>query len=252
MCQNVTTVVHLAARVHLMRDAAADPLEEFRRVNTAATLELARRAMDAGVKRFVFLSSVKVNGETGRFIETDPPAPQDPYGISKLEAEIGLRELTRGGSMDVVVIRPPLVYGPGVRANFDVLMRAVARGLPLPLGRINNRRSFVAVDNLVDGILTCCEHPAAANETFFISDGEDMSTPELIRRLARAMNKPARIVDVPVAALSAAAAITGRGEVLRRLVDSLQVDITKARRCLQWNPPIAIDEGLRRATAALA
>jgi nucleoside-diphosphate-sugar epimerase len=248
----VATVVHLAARVHVMRDAATDPLAEFRRVNTAGTLDIARRAVAAGVTRFVYVSSIKVNGETGRFVETDTPAPLDPYGVSKLEAEIGLRELTKNTSMDAVIIRPPLVYGAGVRANFEALMRAVARGVPLPFGCINNRRSLIGVDNLVDAIVTCCEHPAAANETFFVSDGEDLSTPELIRRLARAMNRPARLVNVPVSLLSAAAAISGRRDVWHRLADSLQVDITKVRRCLHWQPPVTVDEGLRRAAEWLA
>jgi UDP-glucose 4-epimerase len=240
-------VVHLAARVHVMRDSAADPLAEFRRVNVAVTLNLARQAAAWGVKRFVFLSSVKVNGESGSVIyrETDLPAPKDAYGISKYEAERGLREIATETGMDVVIIRPPLVYGPGVKANFLALMRVVARGIPLPLGAIDNRRSLVALDNLLDLIVTCIDHPAAANQTFLVSDGEDLSTTELIRRLARAMDRPARLIPVPTTVLMAGATLLGKREVATRLCGSLQVDITKARELLGWLPPITMDEGLR-------
>lgn len=247
----IDVVVHLAARVHVMRDAASDPLAGFRRVNVAGTLRLARQATAAGVKRFVYLSSVKVNGESGTFAETDPPSPEDPYGISKLEAEIGLRTIAGDGAMEVVIIRSPLVYGPGVRANFDALMRAIARGVPLPLGAVHNRRSLIGLDNLVDFILTCAEHPEAANQTFLISDGEDLSTTDLIRRLAAAMNRRARLVPVPASVLMLAATALGRHDVARRLLGSLQVDIRKARRTLGWSPPVSVDEGLRRAVAAL-
>lgn len=243
----VDIVVHLAARVHVMRDSATDPLAEFRRVNVAGTERLALAAATAGVRRFVFLSSVKVNGERGGYNESDPPAPQDAYGISKHEAELGLRVIAAETGMEVVIIRPPLVYGPGVKANFHVLLWAVARGVPLPLGAIHNRRSLVALDNLVDIIVTCIDHPAAANQTFLVSDGEDLSTTELIRHLARAMGRPARLIPVPASVLMAGATLLGKREVAARLCGSLQVDITKARELLGWLPPITMDEGLRRA-----
>jgi UDP-glucose 4-epimerase len=245
------TVVHLAARVHVMREAAADPLTEFRKINVAGTLNLARQAAGAGVRRFVYLSSVKVNGEAGGYTENDRPVPEDPYGVSKHEAEVGLLEIAAETGMEVVIIRPPLVYGPGVRANFRALARAVGRGLPLPLGAIRNRRSLIALDNLVDFILVCMTHPAAANEIFLISDGEDLSTPELVRRLARAMGRPARLIPVPPVLLLAAAALFGKREIATRLVQSLQVDISKARRLLGWSPPITVDEGLRRIAMSL-
>ena len=246
-------VVHLAARVHVMRDNAADPLAECRRVNVDGARAAHAAARDAGVRRFVLLSSVKAMGE-GRALpyrESDPPAPADPYGISKLEAEQALLALAASTGIEVVIIRPPLVYGPGVGANFAALMRAVARGVPLPLGAVNNRRSLVAIDNLVDLINTCVEHPAAANEIFLVSDGEDLSTPELVRRLARAMGRPARLIPVPVPLLLAGAMLLGKRDVARRLLGSLQVDISKARSLLGWTPPVSVDEGLRRAVQSL-
>lgn len=245
----VNAVVHLAARVHVMREMATEPLAEFRRVNVSGTLNLARQAAAAGVQRFVYLSSVKVNGESGRYTEADPPAPEDPYGISKHEAELGLRGMAAESGLEVVIIRPPLVYGPGVRANFQALMRAVARGVPLPLGAVDNRRSLVALDNLVDFIVTCLAHPSAANETFLVSDGEDLSTTDLIRRLGRAMDRPARLIPVPASVLMTAATLLGRRDVARRLLGSLQLDTSKARQRLSWVPPISVDEGLRRAAA---
>ena len=244
-------VVHLAARVHVMRETAADALAEFRRVNVTGTLNLAEQAAAAGVQRFVYLSSVKVNGEAGAYSEDDPAAPEDAYGVSKHEAEVGLRRIAAESAMDVVIVRPPLVYGPDVRANFNALMRAVARGIPLPLGAIDNRRSLVGLDNLVDFILRCIECPAAANETFLVSDGEDLSTTDLIRRLARAMGRPARLIPVPAPVLMAAATLLGRRDVARRLLCSLRVDITKAKQRLAWTPPVSVDDGLRRAVASL-
>lgn len=247
----VDTVVHLAARVHMMSDTIRNPLAEYRRVNVAGTCTLARQAASAGVKRFVFLSSVKVNGESGRYTEADPPAPEDAYGISKHEAEMALRAIAKETGMEVVIIRPPLVYGPGVKANFLALMRAVSRGIPLPFGAVDNRRSLVALSNLVDFIITCIEHPAAANETFLLSDGEDLSTTDLIRRLARAMGRPARLLPVPQSVLIAGAALLGQRDIAQRLLGTLQVDISKARQLLRWEPPITVDEGLRLAVAAL-
>lgn len=246
----VDAIVHLAARVHVMRDTAESPLDEFRRVNVAGTINLARQAADAGTRRFVFVSSIKVNGEQGVCTEADTPAPQDPYGTSKLEAEAGLRELAARTGLEVVIVRPPLVYGPGVKANFAALIGAIARGIPLPFGSVRNRRSFVAADNLVDFIVIALTHPAAAGETFLVSDGHDLSTPDLIRGLAHAMRRPARLIPVPPGLLMATATVVGRRDVAQRLLGSLQLDISKARRVLGWTPPLPVEEGLRRAVAA--
>lgn len=245
-------VVHLAARVHVMRESAADPLAEFRRVNVAGTLNIARQAAQAGVRRFIYLSSVKVHGEERRtpYTESDHAAPQDPYGISKHEAELGLRALATETGLEVVIIRPPLVYGPGVQGNFRSLMRLVHRGVPLPLGAVNNRRSLVALDNLVDLILACVRHSRAANETFLLSDDRDLSTTQLIRSLAAAMDKRTRLVPVPASLLELAATAVGKREVARRLLGSLQVDISKAKRTLGWRPPITVEEGLRAAVSS--
>lgn len=251
--QGCQTVVHLAARVHVMRDTAADPFDEFRRTNVAGTLNLARQAAAAGVRRFVFISSVKVHGEStqaGRlFSEGDAPAPQDAYGLSKLEAEQGLLSMAQATGMELVIIRPPLVYGPGVRANFQSLMRAVAKGLPLPLAAVDNRRSLVGLDNLVDFIVTCMAHPAAANQTFLVSDGEDLSTPELIRRLAQSMGKPPRLFALPQGLLRALAALAGRKAAMERVCGNLQVDITKARTILAWRPPQSVRQGLSQTVS---
>lgn len=248
---DVNAVVHLAARVHVMYDTLSDPLAAFRAVNVQGTLNLARQAAVAGVKRFVFVSSVKVNGEAtlpGQpFTADDAPAPLDAYGVSKMEAEQGLRQIALQTGMEVVIIRPPLVYGPGVKANFASMMRWLQRGVPLPLGAIHNQRSLVALDNLVDLIVTCLTHPAAANQTFLVSDGEDVSTTELLRRMARAMGRPARLLPVPVSWLKLAAALVGKQDVAQRLCGNLQVDIEKTRRLLGWSPPLSLDEGLRRA-----
>lgn len=251
MLLGVDVLVHTAARVHVMTDTAVDPLAEFRRVNVAGTLNLARQAAAAGVRRFVFVSSVKVNGEAtlaGKpFTEQDAAAPQDAYGISKMEAEQGLRLIATEADMEVTIIRPPLVYGPGVKANFAALMRAVQRGYPLPLGAVHNQRSLVALDNLVDFIITCTTHPKAANQTFLVSDGQDVSTSELVRGMAQAAGVPARLLPVPVWALQAGASLLGRGGAVQRLCGNLQVDIAKARSLLDWVPPVSVEEGLRRA-----
>lgn len=250
----IGAVVHLAARVHVMHENAPDALAAFRQVNTHGTLNLARQASVAGVKRFVFMSSVKVNGERtqpGRaFTEADPPMPQDSYGLSKDEAERGLHKIGADTGMEVVVIRPPLVYGPGVKANFDALIRGVRRGLILPLGVVDNRRSLVALGNLIDFITTCVTHPLAANQTFLVSDGNDLSTPDLIRGLARAAGVASRLLPVPLLALQIAAALVGKRDMLGRLCGNLQVDIAKARGLLQWTPPLSVDEGLRSAMTA--
>ena len=244
-------VIHLAARVHVMRDTADNPLKEFRSVNTEGTLNLARQAAAAGIRRFIFLSTIGVNGNAtspGKFFtETSAALPHDPYSVSKHEAEVGLRSIAASSGMEVVIIRPTLVHGSKAPGNFGKLTRLVAKGLPLPLASIQNRRSLVGIDNLVDFIITCLEHPAAANETFLVSDGEDLSTPDLIRRMARAMDRPARLLPVPKSVLMAAASMFGKRDMAQRLCGSLQVDISKARALLGWNPPVSIDEGLRRA-----
>lgn len=244
-------VVHAAARVHVMTETAGHPLDEFRRVNVQGSLNLAEQAAAAGVGRFVFISSVKVNGEAtppGRpFTADDVPAPLDAYGVSKMEAEQGLRELAARTGMELVIIRPPLVYGPGVKANFAAMMRWLRRGFPLPLGAIHNQRSLVALGNLADLVVTCLAHPAAANQTFMVSDGQDVSTTELLRRMGQSMNRPARLVPVPAGLLMQAAALLGKGDMARRLCGSLQVDIEKTRRLLGWQPPLTLEQGLRKA-----
>ena len=246
----ISTVIHLAARVHVMHETTADPLAEFRRVNVLGTLNLARQAAAAGVRRFVFISSVKVNGESTQtgvpFTADDTPAPLDAYGISKMEAEQGLRELAIQTGMEVVIIRPPLVYGPGVKANFAAMMRWLQRGVPLPLGAIHNQRSLVAIDNLVDLIVLCLKHPAAANQTFLVSDGEEVSTTELLFRMGQAMGCPARLLAVPSSVLKLAGALLGKSDVVQRLCGSLQVDIAKTQDLLGWTPPVSLGEGLRR------
>ena len=243
-------VVHLAARVHVMQEATADPLVEFRRVNVQGTLKLARQVAAAGVRRFVFISSIGVNGaETFQqpFTSEDSVAPHSPYAVSKYEAELGLHALAAETAMKVVIIRAPLVYGPGAPGNYGSLMRWLMRGVPLPLGAIHNQRSLVALDNLVDLIVTCLTHPSAANQTFLVSDGEDVSTTELLRCIGQALESPARLFPVPESWLRCAAAMVGKPDVAQRLVGSLQVNIEKTRRLLGWTPPISLDVGLKRA-----
>jgi UDP-glucose 4-epimerase len=246
----MTAVVHLAARTHVTRDRADDPLAEFRRVNVEGTLNLARLAAAAGVRRFVFVSSIKVNGDhtlPGRpFTADDAPAPTDAYGLSKHEAEIGLRRVAHSTDLELVVIRPVLVYGPGVKANFLTMMRWVSRGVPLPLGAIHNKRSLVASSNLVDLIIVCLGHPAASGQTFLVSDGEDLSTTTLLRRLAKALGRPARLIPIPAALLSTGAGLVGKAAWARRLCGSLQVDIGKTRDLLGWNPPLKLDDALSK------
>ena len=247
---DVDVVIHAAARVHVMRDAASSPLREFRRVNVDGTMTLARQAATAGVRRFVFVSSIKVNGEATRpgtnFSADDVPAPVDAYGVSKLEAELALHELSRQTAMEIVVVRPPLVYGPGVRANFLSILRWLHRGVPLPFGAIDNRRSIVALDNLVDLLVTCVDHPAAAGKTFLVSDDQDLSTTELLRRCAQALGCRAHLIPVPVALIDLAARCLGRAELSRRLCGSLQLDISQTRRLLDWAPPVTTDDALVR------
>ena len=250
--KNVEQVVHLAARVHVMNDKKPDPLAEFRRVNVEGTVALAHQAAATGVKRFVFLSSIKVNGEFTEqgqpFTADDVPAPEDSYGISKYEAEKLLRQIAVETGMEVVIIRPPLVYGPGVKANFQSMMHWLARGLPLPLAAVTeNRRSLVALDNLVDLIVTCLNHTAAVNQTFLVSDGEDLSTAELLNRMGAAMGHPARLIYLPPALLKLGATVLNKPGIYQRLCGSLQLDIAKTRQLLEWIPPVSVDEGLRHA-----
>jgi UDP-glucose 4-epimerase len=250
--QGVDAVVHCAARVHVMQDDATDPLQAYREVNVNGTLKLAGQAAQAGVRRFVYVSSIKVSGEftdVGKpFAADGVPAPQDPYGVSKHEAEELLRKIAIETGMEVVVIRPPLVYGPGVKANFKSMMRWLARGVPLPLAAVTeNRRSLVALDNLVDLIVTCLNHPAAANQTFLVSDGEDLSTAQLLKRMGAAMGRQARLFYLPPTLLKLGASVLNRPGIYHRLCGSLQLDIAKTRQLLRWTPPVSVDEGLRRA-----
>ena len=245
----IDVVVHLAARVHVMHDNIADSLAEFRKVNTAGTLNLARQAVASGVKRFVFISSIKVNGEgTGQrkavFTERDVPCPKDPYAVSKWEAEQGLLKIAEETGLEVVIIRPPLVYGPGVKANFRSLIKWVRKGVPLPLGAVHNKRSFVALDNLVSFIIYCFDHPKAANEVFLISDGKDLSTTELLQKIALAFEKRSFLLPVPVGWMTFVANMLGKRYVADRLFGSLQVDSSKARDLLGWKPVVSMDEGL--------
>ena len=252
--KNVDVVIHTAARVHMMDDDVADPLAKFRWVNTTGTIGLARLAAEAEVKRFIFLSSIKVNGEItslGKpFKSDDCYVPDDPYGLSKLEAEQGLLEIAKQTKMDVVIIRPPLVYGPGVQANFNLLMKWVDKGVPMPLGAIKNQRSLIALDNLVDFITHCIDHPKAANEIFLISDGKDVSTTELIKKLAKALDKRVWLVTVPVSLIKFIANLLGKRDVVERLFGSLQVDSVKARDVLGWKPVITMDEELTKLVEA--
>lgn len=246
----VSQVVHLAARVHIMQDCSRDPLADFWQVNVDGTARLARIAAACGVRRFVFISSVKVNGEStvlGQpFTADDDPSPSEPYGVSKYEAEKLLRTIAAETGMEIVIIRPPLVYGPGVKANFESMLRWLRLRVPLPLAAVTtNRRSFVALDNLIDLIATCIWHPGAANQTFLVSDGEDLSTEALLRRMGEALGTPARLFYAPISALRLGAALTGKQKVYQRICGSLQVDIEKAKVLLGWSPIVSVDEGLR-------
>lgn len=246
-------VVHLAARAHIMKDEVSDPLAEYRKVNVNGTFNLARQAAAAGVKRFIYLSSIKVNGEStsGRsvFSDTDTPAPVDPYGLSKNEAEDGLRQLSKETGMEVVIIRPPLVYGPGVKANFLNLLKLSSTGVPLPFGLVNNRRSMVYVGNLVDFIIRCIDQPNAANETFLVSDGEDLSLRLLIGRIRSTLGRSALLLPVPLFVFQLAAALTGKRAVVDRLIGDLQVDSSKARHLLNWTPPYTVKQGIAATVA---
>ena len=250
--KNCAVVVHLAARVHVMVDKSINPMAEFREVNTEGTLNLAKQAAAAGVRRFIFISSIKVNGEltviNKQFTAEDTANPTDAYGISKFEAEQGLLNIAQLTSMEVVIIRPTLVYGAGVKANFSSMMLAIQRGIPMPLGAIHNKRSFVYVGNLVDLIIRCIDHPAAANQVFLVSDGQDLSTTELLHSSATALGVKPRLLPVPQKLVEVCAIFFGKRALLQRLCGNLQVDMTKTQDFLGWQPPFSVDEGLR-ATA---
>ena len=247
---NIDVVIHLAARVHVMQDTSNNPLEEFRRINTQATLNLARQAAELGVKRFIYLSSIKVNGEVtlqgAPFLPDDNFVPTVPYALSKYEAEQGLLKIADETQMEVVIIRPPLVYGEGVKANFLSMMKWLYKGIPLPFGAIHNKRSLVALDNLVDLIVVCIKHPNAVNQIFLVSDGEDLSTTELLNRVAIALGKKPRLVPVNQQLLEFGLKLVGKKDLAQRLCGSLQVDISKAKKLLDWTPPIKVDEGLQK------
>lgn len=249
-------VVHCAARVHVMHGGGVDPLADYRVANVEGTLALARQAAAAGARRFVFISSIKVNGDgtpPGHpFRASDRPQPVDPYGISKLEAERALQEFAATGALELTIIRPPLVYGPGVKANFLSMARWIARGVPLPLGSITaNRRSFVALANLVDLITRCLQRDEAIGQVFLVSDGEDLSTAELLRRTAKALCVAPLLLPVPESLLSFGARLLRRHELWQRLGGTLQVDSTPTRERLGWYPPVSVDEGLRLAVEGL-
>ncbi|MBJ6723176.1 NAD-dependent epimerase/dehydratase family protein [Geomesophilobacter sediminis] len=239
-------VIHLAARVHIMRDTAADPLEEFRKVNLHGTERLARQAAAAGVRRFVYVSTVKVLGEESPtpYRAEDPYRPLDPYGVSKAESEVALKRVAEETGLEVVILRPPLVYGPGVKANFLALMKAVQRGVPLPLASLSNRRSLVYVGNLADALAACALHPAAAGETFLVSDGEAVSTADLVRRMAAALDRRAHLLPVPEALLRQVGRLLGRSAAVDRVAGSLQIDSSKITRILGWQPPFTLQQGL--------
>ncbi len=250
----VDVVIHLAARVHVMNDVALDPLEEYRNANTLATIHLAEEAAKAGVKRFIYLSSIKVNGEETNpgqsYSEDSIPAPIDPYGVSKWEAELGLEKVCAQTGMEFVIIRPPLIYGPGVKANFQKLMELVTKGFPLPLGSVHNQRSMLALDNLVSFIAEVMKNPLAANQCFLLSDGEDVSTTQLLRLIAKGMGQSIWLLPVPSFILRAAAQALGASSAADRLLGSLQIDSSKARQLLQWQPPLSVEEGIAIAAKA--
>lgn len=245
--KNIDVVIHCAARAHLLKDNANDPLTEFRKVNTAGTLCLARQAAVAGAKRFIFISSLGVNGAetfSKPFLADDTPRPHSPYAQSKFEAEKGLRELSQTTKMSVVIIRPPLVYGPNAPGNFGALTRIIKKRIPLPLGRLTNKRSFVYLDNLIDLIALCIDHPNAANQTFLVSDDEDLSTTQLLKKKGDVFNKPVVLLPVPASILKVAAKAIGKDKVAQQLLGSLQADIQKTKSLLGWRPPFSVDEGL--------
>tara|TARA_R110001592_G_scaffold74670_7_gene226693 strand:- start:9637 stop:10650 length:1014 start_codon:yes stop_codon:yes gene_type:complete len=252
---DIDVIIHCAARVHILNDTDSNPLDAFRAVNTYGTLNLANQAVDAGVQRFIFISSIKVNGESTDldfpFQPDNEFVPTDPYGLSKYEAEVGLRKIAKETEMEVVIIRPPLVYGPGVKANFSSMMKWVYKGLPLPLGGIkNNRRSLVALDNLVDLIVCCIDHPKAANQTFLVSDDYDLSTTQLLMDMATALGVVNRLFPIPSSWFTLAAKLIGKPAISQRLYGSLQVDISKTKEMLGWEPPYSAAECMKKTADA--
>jgi nucleoside-diphosphate-sugar epimerase len=242
-------VIHLAARVHVMKDRAPDPLAAYRRVNTEGTRKLAEQAAAAGVKRFIFISTIKVAGENspaGGFSEKDPAQPEDPYGVSKWQAEQALAEISETTGMEVVVLRPPLVYGPGVTGNFISLFNAIEKSRPLPLGAIQNQRSFIYVGNLADAIAVAAEHPSDRCQTFFVSDREAVSTPDLIRKIATSLNKQPRLINLPLGVLKLAGALTGKSSAIKRLIGSLTADTRHIQSQLGWSAPYTMEDGLKK------
>lgn len=253
--EDISVIIHSAARVHVMKDSSCNPLHDFREVNTYGTLKLAQQAADAGVKRFIFISSIKVNGESTElnlpFKPDDVFIPTDPYGLSKYEAEIGLLNIAQETGMEVVIIRPPLVYGPGVKANFAAMMKWVYKGLPLPLGGIKqNKRSLVSIDNLVDLIITCIDHPQAVNQTFLVSDDDDVSTTALLQNMAAALNRPSRLLPIPVSWFNLLTRLINKPAISQRLCGSLQVDISKTKELLEWRPPYSSAECMKTTADA--
>lgn len=250
--QGIDAVIHLAARVHIMQDGARDPLSEFRNINTAGTEQLANSAAACGVRRLVYVSSVKVNGEAthdGRkYNEEDAPCPQDPYGVSKFEAEQALQRVAAKTGLEIVIVRPPLVYGPGVKGNFAQMLKVLAKGIPLPLASVRNLRSLVYVENLVDALIVCATHPGAGGQTYLVSDGEDISTSGLLSRLGDAMGHPSRLFFCPPGLLKLVGQLSGKSDQIGRLLGSLQVDSGKIRRELNWIPSYSLQQGLQ-ATA---
>ena len=246
-------VIHLAARVHVMRENADNPLEEFRRVNVAGTEHLARSAVASGVKRLVCVSSIKVNGEETSdgqsFSECDAPIQQDDYGVSKWEAEQALRRVAEETGLEVVIVRPPLVYGPRVKGNFIQMMNVIARGFPLPLASVRNQRDLVYVGNLVDALIACATYPKAAGQTYLVNDGEAVSTPDLIRNLAKVLGKRSFVFPFPLFIMKFLARLVGKSAAVDRLTQSLQIDSSKIRKELGWEPPYTLQQGLQ-ATAS--
>jgi nucleoside-diphosphate-sugar epimerase len=246
--RNIEVVVHLAARVHMLHESGDTVAAVYRHVNRDGTIRLAEQAARAGVRRLIFLSSIKVNGEGTRpgqpYTEADTANPQDPYGISKWEAEEILRQMDRRGVIETVIVRPPLIYGPGVGANFLRLIKLVDRGLPLPFGHTANKRSLIAVENLCDFLLCCITHPAASGHTFLVSDGKDLSTTELVQLIGQYLGKIPPLLPVPYGLMRFPAALLNREELVTRLWGSLQVDINKAQQLLGWHPPIPVNTGI--------
>lgn len=251
IADQIECIVHLAARVHQVKETAQDPLAEFRRINVLPTEKLARLAAQKRIKRFVFVSSVKVHGEGQGFgeplrayTEDDVPTPQDPYGISKWEAEQALTRVAAETGLETVILRPTLMYGPEVRANFFQLLRIVDAGLPIPLGSVSNTRSLLYVGNFVSAIQACIKHPRAKGQTFLVSDGHDLSTPELIQQMAQALGRRSRLLPIPPAWIAGLGRVTGKSGAVRRLLGSLKVDSTRIRSTLEWSPPFTVAEGL--------